>query len=211
MEKSWSHQWTEARDQLRRSPLFFRAFLKNPIDQITLIPDWNWVTLALLEGLMAAVSGVAVGILTGSALNTLFGLLIFPITATLGVGITALFLHYTILVFQRQEVSLRKLSAIVVLASLFFHLVRILSPFVPALDLVGLAAGAGVMIVGISDNFGLHRRFVVKVVASLYALILISWVGQRIAGHFQSRQTKAHVTPESWEILEREINSIDTP
>lgn len=210
MEMSWSEQWQLTRQQLTQIHLIILKFLRHPIDQITTIPNWNWLTLALVQTSIAAASGVLSGLVSRSFINILFGLFIFPITAVIAVLVVASFLYYTILFFQKKEVSYRKIVTIVIFANIYFLIVRTLSPLIPAIDLIGAGVSAAIMIVGMSDNFGLDRKFVIRVVSTLYAIVLISWITRMIRESEVFSKPKAPVTSESWEILEREVNSIES-
>ena len=207
MEESWTQQWQATLQQLRHSPNVLIPFLRHPIDRITTLPNWNWITLAIIQGLFAAISGVLSGILSRSFVNILVGLFIFPITATVGAMVLAGFFYYTFLLLKENVVPLRKLVTIIVLSSIYYMIFRTVTAFLPPADLFGAELTALVLVVGLSDNFGLDRKFVIRVVGALYLVLFIFWGARIIRDQQIFSKPRTPVTTESWEILEREVSS----
>ena len=206
-QETWSNRWETSRQELLNAPHFILPFMRKPLDHVTMIPNWNWLTLIIMQASLAGLSGILSGLFSRSFINVLAGIFLFPITAVAGVLIVAAFFYYTFHFFKKVEVPMRKLVAILVVSNVYYMAFRMVSPIIPAAELIGIAFSAVVVIVGISDNFAMDRKFVIRVVVSLYVVIFLSWAMQMIQHASLFSKPKPNVTPESWDILEREVNS----
>jgi hypothetical protein len=115
------------------------------------------------------------------------------------------FFYYAFLFVFKQTTSFRQIFTHLLFASIPVLLVSILSPLVPLIGLVGLGAACLLLIIGFTSNFGLPLKKVRNLLfgmfltyAALLVIQMITWRGGK-----ESLRVKA--TPESLDILEKEL------
>ena len=69
-------------------------FGKNPIERISILPDWNWPSVFTVQILLALVSGILSGLVKLNFYRVLNGLFLMPIVTTISALLLALFIYY---------------------------------------------------------------------------------------------------------------------
>jgi multisubunit Na+/H+ antiporter MnhE subunit len=204
-----SDAWDISKDELRTMPQFLVHYLRHPMNVIQRLPNWRWPTILITWAGLLIISGTASGLITRKLGDFLVGLFIFPLSGTVMAAVTTAFFYYTFHLFLQKQVSFKALYQLVVLAAIPYLIFRIIVSLVPPADVVGLAFSAALMIVGAVENFALPRRFVMRLIAGIFALFLVFWVYSQIQVAQINMRPKMDVTPESFDKLEKELKHDD--
>lgn len=154
-------------------------FVKNPIHHIAQLPDWNWPTLFVIQGLLALFSGILAGILKFNILRIAFGIVIMPLVSGVAALLLTLFLFYYFQFFEKRQIEFRQLFTLVILSSIPFYIFQILSDYFAPITLIGFACTSFLGVVGLCENFKVEKKRAYQLVGLLFTLILISWVMNR--------------------------------
>lgn len=155
---------------------FLVEFVKQPVQQISRLPDWNWASLFVFHLLLSIASGVLAGLLKFNFYRVAAGIFLMPIVSTACALMMTLFLYYYFQFFEKKIESFRKLFTLVVLASIPFYLFQILSEYFSPISLVGFAFTSLLAIVGLCDNFRVERKRSYKIVGPIFALVVLVWI-----------------------------------
>jgi hypothetical protein len=158
---------------------FLIAFVKDPVQKIKHLPDWNWSSLFLLHIVLAIISGVLAGLLKFNFYRVAAGLFLMPIISTVAALLMAMFLYYFFQFFEGKTVEFRKLFTLVVLSSIPFYLFQVLSEYLSFISIVGFGMTSVLGVVGLCENFDLHRKRAYVVVGSLFVLVLMTWISNQ--------------------------------
>ncbi|MGE0762047.1 MAG: hypothetical protein AB7N80_02095 [Bdellovibrionales bacterium] len=197
--------WDQWRSRLREAGLLLLRFARNPIEGMRNLPDWDWPFLLVCQAIAAAVCGVAAGITSHSILSVFTGLFFAPISNAIGTAVIAGFFYYTFGFVLHRPAVYQKIYTNLVFASLPAMLMWTVAPLLPPLSLLGLAASGFLLLVGFVDNLGQERRTMVRFLAGLYAVFVIFWITSAISHRRQVEVFRDKATPESLDILEREL------
>jgi len=91
-------------------------YVKNPVQKISNLPDWNWPTLFTVHVLLSIVSGVLAGLIKFNFYRVAFGLFLMPLVSTVSTLMMSLFLYYYFQFFEKRTENFRKIFTLVVLA-----------------------------------------------------------------------------------------------
>lgn len=174
----------EIKNEILQSKDFLIAFLKQPFKEIKNIPDWSWRRLLILQILITMASGALSGFLSQSIL----AVFTMPILTLMMLFVTCFFFYYTFQIFADKTLSFRQLFATVFFANIPFFIFNIISSYVSPITLVGFAFSAFLLIVAFVDRHQLPKKIVIRIISTMYALILVLWILGRIDG---SRADKA--------------------
>ena len=152
------------------------GFVKNPIEKIRVLPNWNWTSLFVFHIVLAVVSGILAGLLKLNALRMAAGLFIMPVVSTVSALLLTLFLYYYFQFFEKKTESYRRLFTLVVLASVPFYLFQILAEHLSFISIIGFAMTSMLGIVGLTENFGVEKKRAGIVVGGLFLLVLATWI-----------------------------------
>ncbi|GIL17776.1 MAG: hypothetical protein BroJett040_15270 [Oligoflexia bacterium] len=155
-------------------------FIKNPMEKIRNLPDWDWQTLILAQVLVTAISGALGGLINRSVLSILSGLIMMPILTLITTSISTLFFFYTFQIIIQKQVPYRKLFTVVFFANIPFFIFQIISGYFPPISLVGLAFTGLLLIVGFVENFQVPRKLVIRLIAALYVVFFLIWLWGRL-------------------------------
>tara|TARA_B100001248_G_C27399150_1_gene468472 strand:- start:8155 stop:8733 length:579 start_codon:yes stop_codon:yes gene_type:complete len=167
------------KDRLVRIFYFLPKFYINPIQQVKFAPKRDWLDILLIQGIVALMSGIANGLLHGHYVYLFWGIFIFPIVAIGLSFVFALIVHYGILIFFQQSFPIRRTYHLVVLANLPFLLIRVASPIFPSLDVLGFLMAGFLLSVGMIEDYRLPKEKVIKLMAALIGIVLLSWLIQQ--------------------------------
>lgn len=180
-------------------------FLKNPVQGMRTLPNWDWVVLGCFHAAIAAACGLVSGLITLRISKVISGLIIFPISTTILLLIISGFFYYTFLFVFHKEISFRKLATVVVFANLPNLFLSVGVGYIPPLSLVGMGVSAALLVVGLVEVSHVDRKNITKLVGGLFALYCIFWIYGAISNSQEKRSIKDMATPESLDILEKEM------
>lgn len=204
-----SQRFLSFKESFFQALLAFPHFLKNPIQGMRDLPDWEWPILITLQAVLGLVSGVLAAILTRSVLTMITSFFISPISTVVVGFILSGFFYYTFLFFFKREVSFKLVYTHLLFASIPVLLTSIASPIIPLIGVLGVIAAGFLLYVGFLSNLHLpshgqekKMRFLLIGLVSFYVL---SVVYQTV--DFSKTEQRRHIkaTPESMDILEEEL------
>lgn len=155
-------------------------FLKNPVKEITQLPEWSWPQLLILNAVIAMASGVLSGFIPPNFYKIAGGLIISPIVSTVMNGLMSLFLYYYFQVFEYKTVSLRRLFTQTFFASIPFFIFQTGVELIPPISVVGFAFTALLMVVGLVENFQVEKKRAIKLMAIILGVVFVVWLWNRI-------------------------------
>ncbi|MGZ3691572.1 MAG: YIP1 family protein [Pseudobdellovibrio sp.] len=155
---------------------FLIDFVKNPVEKIRTLPDWNWTSLFTLHVVLSLISGVLAGLLKLNFYRILAGLFLMPIVSTVTALLMTMFLYYYFQFFENKTEHFKKLFTLVVLSSIPFYFFQIVSEYLSFISVIGFAMTSLLGLVGLCDNFGVEKKRATIVVGSLFALVLCTWI-----------------------------------
>jgi hypothetical protein len=151
-------------------------FVKNPVEKIKTLPDWNWGSLFLLHLVLSVISGVLAGALKINLLRVAAGLFIMPVVATTTALLMAMFLYYYFQFFEKRTESFRKLFTLVVLSSIPFYFFQIVSEYFSFISVIGFAMTSLLGMVGLCENFKVEKQRASIVAGFLFVLVFLTWL-----------------------------------
>lgn len=185
---------------------FVPILARNPIEGIRQIPDLSWPTLLLLGGGTSALSGVLAGLVSGRWEQILGGLIVLPTNYYLLTFFLAGFFYYTGLFFFRVEIPFRPLYSLILTSSLPFLIIHPISSWAPPFSLLGMALTCLLLIVGLVDTYRFPRKSTIRLVTGLFLTFVIIWIINMLAPEKKIKKIEEITTPESLEIIEKELN-----
>lgn len=184
-------------------------FLKNPIQGMRDLPDWEWPILLALQALLGLVCGLLAAFLSGSLILIITSIVIAPLS-TLAVNlILSGFFYYTFLFFFKSEVSYKLIVTHLLFASIPVLLCNVISPVIPFIGVIGVVASALLLYVGFRENLRADEKKLKILLGGLIGFYLLSVAFQLIRFHQPDQDLKIRATPESLDILEQELQSDD--
>lgn len=205
MSTAQSLSWTKYKAQLREIALFLPHFLRSPIEGMKSLPNWDWLTIISLEVLFAATVGLVSGLFRGTFLSIVFQ----PFTSALsalfiGFAGAGLF-YYFILFYLNRKPDFLRLYTMVSIAILPMIALRVLAFIGSPISLIGFAITCLLCSVGLVENFAVQRRLAIRLLGSIYLLFAIVWATGVIISSRDRVELKQDVTPETLDILEKEM------
>ncbi len=155
---------------------FLTHYVKNPAEKIKHLPHWSWTSLFILQITLAIASGVISGLLKWNFYTTMYGVFLMPIVSTVAALLLTTFFYYYFQFFEERTESFRELLTFVILASIPFFIFQVISEYLRFVSLIGFAFTSLLAIIGLTENFHVHRKRAIFLVGSLFALALLTWV-----------------------------------
>jgi hypothetical protein len=183
-----------------------QRYVKNPVQAMRELPDWDWSTLLFFFMSVAAICGFLGAIVSRHLLAIIPGIIVLPISSTLAAFCVTGFFYYTYAFFFHREIALKTLFTIVALASLPVLVTLIFSSWLIPLNLVGFLASGMLLVVGLTENTHVDRRKLMKLVGAIYLVYVVFWVVSTIRTHSEREEYK-DPTSNAVEILEKEKNN----
>lgn len=161
---------------------FLVPFIRHPLVQIQNIPFWEWSRIILLQLLLTPAIGALKGFATQEKIfsSVLGGFFSFPILTLITMMISTLFIYYSFQIFCSETLSFRRLYLIVLLANIPFFLIQVISVLFQPLILLGLAFSTLLVITGITANFKIEKKLVIKIIGSLYLIYALIWTAGKV-------------------------------
>ncbi len=154
-------------------------FVKNPIERIAKLPDWNWPSVFTVQILLALVSGILSGLIKLNFYRVLYGLFLMPIVTTISALLLALFIYYYFQFIENRTENYKKIFILVILSSIPFYIFQIVSEYFAPITLIGFAFTSLLAIVGLNENFQVEKKRAYFLVGSLFIFVLAAWVTNR--------------------------------
>lgn len=155
------------------------GFVKDPLTQISKIPDWNWSSLFFVQIMISISSGLLAGLIKLNFYRMAAGIFIMPFVSTITSLLMATFFYYYFQFFENRTEDFRKLFTFVVLASIPFYIFQIISEYFAPITLIGLGFSFLLAIVGLCENFKLEKKRSYQLIGLLFTLVLITWITNR--------------------------------
>ncbi|OFZ29816.1 MAG: hypothetical protein A2622_11420 [Bdellovibrionales bacterium RIFCSPHIGHO2_01_FULL_40_29] len=156
-------------------------FIKNPVQRIRILPDWNWSSLFIVQILVAIASGILASIIKMD-----FGfwfiartIIAMPIVTTLMALLLTFFVYYYFQFFENRSESFRKILILIILSSIPFYIFQIASAYFAPISLIGFGFTAILAVIGLCENFGVEKKRAYTVVGVLFAIVLVTWISNR--------------------------------
>jgi hypothetical protein len=191
------------RDELTR---FLRIYLKDPVGTLRSPLYLSWPSILSLLAASAMLSGAVVGLLNHSFLDFATGLLLFPVTCVVITAVFTFFIYYYFSFFHSTFLEFRRLYSVVVLAVIPYFVFHSVSGYLSAIDLVGFAIAALLLIVGLVEQFSLDRRTCVRLVGALGLGFFIMWSVSQYR-MVKREEAERSAQPRSLDELQREVKS----
>lgn len=155
-------------------------YLKNPVEGIKSMPNWNLKTLILVQLFISVITGTLSGLMTFKVFGFLQGLIVVPIVSIITAGISTLYIYYAFLFLYQQNLPVKDILTIVVLSNIPFFLFQTFSNFIPPITLLGFLFASLLLTVGLVERFSFPKKDVLKVVGSLFFIYITIYIWQRI-------------------------------
>jgi len=168
-------QISNADTYVRDLPAQLKRFARDPLNTVKTPIRLSWPAALLLQTGGAAISGALAAAIARSKLDFIISIAVFPVIAVMVCAVLTLFLYYLFAGFTSTFLDIRRLYSLVVMTTLPFFIIHAFSGFLAPLDLIGFAASALLLTVGLVEQFGLDRRFVFKLLASIFAVFFVLW------------------------------------
>jgi len=192
--------------RLKDAGFLILQFARNPVEGMRRLPDWDWPFLLTCQAIAAAVAGVGAGIVERQFTRIFTGLLFVPISNALVTAVISGFFYYTFAFAFHRPASFHRIYTHLVFAQLPALVMLIVSPVLPPLVLLGPLAAGFLLLVGFSDNLGQDRRQTFRLLAALYGIFVVFWIFSSVSQRRQIETFRERATPESLDILEKELN-----
>ena len=171
---------TSFKSHLKADLHFILEFLKNPVQNISRLPNWSWKKIVVINVLVSITAGTLNGFIPPNIYNIVFGLLFMPVITLVLNHILSGFFYYYFQVFEKRTVDFLNLLRMVVLANIPYLILHSLTSLLPPLLILGLAFSALLLIVGLTDSFSLDKKRAIKLVSILYVMVFLVWLWDRI-------------------------------
>ncbi|MAV91160.1 MAG: hypothetical protein CL676_07040 [Bdellovibrionaceae bacterium] len=185
-------------------------FLKNPIQGMRDLPDWDWPILIALQASLGLVTGLLGAVLTRSLVHMVTSVFIAPISALLVNAILSGFFYYTFLILFKRQISFRFIVTHMLFASIPVLVLNIAASIIPLVGHIGMLASAVLLYVGFRENLHLNELKLRILMGSLVTIYVGVFVFQMVRFHHPDKEMKIRATPESLDILEQELRGLES-
>lgn len=197
--------WALIRARLKEAILVLPHFFRNPVQGMRQIPDWDWPTILILQGLFAAACAVVSHLIQREFVRMIIGLVIAPVANYVLLSIVAGFFFYTLMFLFQREVPFRQIYTHVLFAAIPTMLVSVVAGLLPPLMVFGAGASLMLLYVSFVENFHVDRLKAKKIFWGLMAVYALFWAVQVVRTTSRHEKMRIKATPESLDILENEL------
>lgn len=159
---------------------YFKTYFKSPLFAIKNIPQWDWLTVLLVQLVLSMAIGTISDFFSQDNLVIFKGIFIFPISSYLTTFLGAGFFYFLFLIFFNTETHFLKLYTIVFLSHVPFLILKIIKFWIAPIELIGFAATTALLTVGFVENFQLPKKKMIQIFGALYAVYFSMWIFQQI-------------------------------
>ncbi len=164
------------KSSLSESIDFLKRYLRSPMKMMREIPNWELPTLLVFQAFLGTVTGLLSALISGSFLIILLNPVLQTIGYILTSAIISVLLHYSFLFFYKKTLNLYDLYKIVVIAHIYFVVLRVIEPMIGLVDLVGFGITAVLVNAGLTKGLALDRNHVFRVLIGLFILASATWM-----------------------------------
>lgn len=169
------------------------------------LPHWDWPFMLVCQAIAAAAAGVLSGVVARSFGGIFAGLIFVPITNALLTAVLSGFFYYTFAYVYNQPQNYQHIYTHLIFAQLPALAVFILVPALAPLALFEPLVAGLLLYVGFVSNLNIDKKKLAKLLMGLYALFFVFWIINSISSKNQTEAFRGKATPESLDILEKEI------
>ena len=155
---------------------YLKQFVQHPVQKIAEIPDWNWKSLFFVQITFAVVSGFLAGLIKLNGYRMLSGLFLMPFVSTISSLLLTTFFYYYFQFFEKRTENFRKIFALVTLTTIPFYIFQIASEYLAPVTLIGFGFTSLLSIVGLTENFNVHKTRAYQIAGFLFSLVLLTWI-----------------------------------
>jgi len=202
-----NYTWDQIKLKLREDIVVLPHFLKNPVAGMRNLPQWEWPTILILQGAFAAFCAVVANFIERNYLGVFTGLIVGPLANFLIAGIATGFFHFYFLYVFKKEIRYHLIYLNVIFAAIPLMICAMVAFLVPPLILVGIFASMLLVFVGFVNNFGIPAKHLRNLLGVIFAVLCLSWGYQQITSTHKHKSSHNTATPESLDILEKELNN----
>lgn len=199
--------WDLIRARLKEAVFALPHFFRNPILGMRQLPDWDWATILILQGLFAATCAALGNLIVHQIGRMFLSLFVAPISNYLVLAIIAAFFFYALMFYFERETPFRQVYTHILFASIPAMLTIMISGLVPQLTIFGIAASLYLLHVSFADHFQLERKKVKNFFIALMAICTLFWLLQVVKINSRQEDLRHKATPESLDILENDFKS----
>ncbi len=201
--------WDQLRTKLREDIVILPHFFRNPIQTMRALPDWEWPTIVVLQAAFAAAISTLANLVARDFVAVITGLILAPITNYILLAVAAGFFYYIFDLFFRISVSYRQIYIILLFATIPLLILSVAAIVVPPLMLLGSATALLLLFVGFVDRLRAPVKPLRNILLGLMAIHVLYWGFQQVQTSTKHKTLRQKATPESLDILEKELNTED--
>lgn len=205
-----TYTWVETKAKLKEAILALPHFLRNPVQGMRQLPDWDWHTLLILPPAFALACGTIKNIIDRDFIGLFTDILISPLASIVVISLTTGLFYYLFKFAFEKDLPFRAIYIHVVFAALPAQITNIATKFLPPINILGLAATMYLLHSGFVHNFNVDSNKLKKLFTAGFAVFVLWWAVQLFKVHYHSEGLRIKATPESLDILEKELNSNPT-
>ena len=202
-----SIHWADLKQRIREDIVVLPHFLRNPVQGMRALPHWEWPTLLILQGAFAAACAVLGNLLERDWLGVVVGLVLAPLLNILITGIAAGFFYYLFIFAFRRDVPYRQIYLQVAFASIPMVILNMVAFLLPPLVLLGSATTLILLYVGFIAGFHIPAKPIRNLFIGIFLLQALYWCFQQVQTSTHHKSLRQRATPETLDILERELKN----
>lgn len=175
-------------DTLKSGMLYLFDFLMNPIEGIKNAKDIPWKELIVVQVCYVALTGILLGFIANDFFTFIWAIFLYPIISLIVNFISGVLVHYGILFTAKRKLNFRHIYTIVFLSSVPAYLIRVISPILISIDLIGLGLASILLSIGLIYKFNINRKISIRLSLSLYSVIVIGFLISWLLAHEKAKQ-----------------------
>lgn len=186
----------------------------NPIQGIKVAPNWNWPTMLSVQLAINILLGAVSDLLVAHSVTFVRKIIFLPFISIATCFLGACFFYFLILFIYNRQISFHRTYTLVFLALIPFLILRILSPLISPINLIGFAITLILLTVGFVENFQLPKKSIIKVFGGIFAAYFILWSIQQINSsrremHFKNLSPSKDLENENLDDVDKIEEEID--
>ncbi len=198
--------WSHIKEKLRTAILVLPNFFRNPVQGMRTLPDWEWLEILILQAIFAAGCSILSNLLERDFFGMITGIIVAPITFLIMSGIATGIFYYVFKFYFDREVPYRQIYIHVLFASIPILIVSTVAFLIPPILLLGAAATVLLLFVGFVSNFHIPEKPLRNLLLGILSVYLLFWAFTLIGNTSKHKTLRQKATPESLDILEKELN-----
>lgn len=200
-----NQHWANIQSQLQSLKSFMPIYARNPVDGMRRLPQLDWSMLLGFHVVVAAICGIIGNLIERNWLGAIASTIVAPLAAFVLTFFLTGFFYYLILIVFKTTPSFYSILQNLIFAALPSQFLGVLSGLVPPVYLIGMAASLMLLYVGFVSNLRLEAKKLRNVLFGLFAIFAAYWIFQLVQNTSSSNRIRIKATPESLDILEKEM------